>query len=355
MPWRWFRTPAHRPPREAPREAPPQARPAGSASRSGGGVGEVLSGEILRQVRRLEIRTRAVVTELFAGQYHSVFKGQGMEFAEVREYVPGDDIRLIDWNVTARCGTPYIKKYVEERELTVFLAVDLSGSQGFGSAGRSKVELAAEVAALIAFSAINNQDKVGLLTFTDRPELLIPPRKGRSHGLRLIREILYGRPEGRGTDLAAACETALHALRRRSVLFLLSDFQVPLAGLEPALGVLARKHDLIALEVRDPAEEGVRRAAPGSPGTSSGEAASGWPAIGLVAWEDPETGRRMLFDTSDPSARRGLQSRFADLRGEFHALLKRQRIDRVTLRVGEDPVEPLLAFFKLRERRLARE
>jgi uncharacterized protein (DUF58 family) len=344
MAWPWSSKPASRPPR-TPR------RPAGAAA----AAGEVLPGEILRQVRRLEIRTRAVVTELFAGQYHSVFKGQGMEFAEVREYVPGDDIRAIDWNVTARYGTPYVKKYVEERELTIFLAVDASGSQAFGSAGRSKVELAAEVAALIAFSAINNQDKVGLLTFTDRPEILIPPRKGRSHGLRLIREILYGRPAGRGTDLAAACQTALHALRRRSVLFLLSDFQVPLEGLEPVLGALARKHDVIALEVRDRAEGDSGAQQDVGAGGASPASETGWPAIGLVAWEDPETGRRQLFDTSDARARRALQARFGELRGECHGLLKRQGIDRVTLQVGEDPVEPLLAFFKLRERRLARE
>ncbi len=313
------------------------------------GEGGVLPGEILRQVRRLEIRTRAVVSELFAGQYHSVFKGRGMEFAEVREYVPGDDVRTIDWNVTARYGSPYVRKYVEERELTIFLLVDVSGSQSFGSVGRSKVELAAEVGALLTFSAVKNQDKVGLLTFTDHPELLIPPRKGRAHGLRLIREILYFRPSGCGTDLATACETTLHALRRRSVVFLLSDLRVPVTDLDRPLGALARKHDLIALEIRDPLEE-VVLASPTAAGASAG-----WPAIGLVAWEDPERGSEVLFDTADAAARRRLAQRLRGQQEQMGTLLRRHGIDHITLRVGADPVDPLLAFFKLRERRLARE
>jgi uncharacterized protein (DUF58 family) len=306
--------------------------------------GEALPGEILRQVRRLEIRTRAAVTELFTGQYHSVFKGRGMEFAEVREYVPGDDIRTIDWNVTARYGSPYVRKYVEERELTVFLMVDASRSMRFGSAGRSKVELAAEVAALIAFSAIGNHDKVGLLTFTDRAELFIPPRKGRPHGLRLIREILFHQPRGRGTDPVAACETALHALRRRSVVFLLSDFLVPAAPLDGPLGTLARKHDVIALRIRDPRE------VPAAP-----DGSAGWPAVGLVEWQDPESGGTVLFDTSDPAARRRLDRLWRGQHQAIDGVLHRHSIDAVVLEVGRDPVEPLLAFFRLRERRLARE
>lgn len=299
-------------------------------------LGEVLPGEILRQVRRLEIRTRAVVSEVFAGQYHSVFKGQGMEFAEVREYVPGDDIRTIDWNVTARYGAPFVKQYVEEREMTVFLLVDVSGSQSFGSADRSKQELAAEVAALLAFSAINNHDKVGWLAFSGEVEQLVPPRKGRSHGLRLVREILSFRASGRGTDIAAACDTALHALKRRSVVFLLSDFQAPPERWEHALALLSRKHDVIALAIRDRAE-------------------SGWPAIGLVEWEDPESGRRILCDTSDPSARSALERRSVERGERLSALLRRRAIDQVVLEVGADPVEPLSGFFRLRERRRARE
>ena len=298
--------------------------------------GALLPGEMLRQVRRLEIHTRALVSEVFAGEYHSVFKGQGMEFAEVREYVPGDDIRTIDWNVTARFGAPFVKKYVEERELTVFLMLDASGSQDFGSVDRGKVELAAEVGALLAFSAINNQDKVGLLIFTDRTELLIPPRKSRTHGLRLVREMLGFHVQGRGTDLPLACETAYHALRRRSVVFLLSDFLVSLDPLAQPLGSLARKHDLIALSMLDPVERGL-------------------PAVGLLEWEDLETGERRLCDTSEARARRELSGAFRAQRDRVSALLRRHGVDEVQLEVGKDPVEPLLGFFKLRERRLARE
>ena len=306
--------------------------------RTGGGA-EIVPGEILRQVRRLEIRTRALVAELFAGQYQSAFKGQGMEFAEVREYVPGDDIRTIDWNVTARYGAPFVKQYAEERELSVFLLVDLSASQGFGSARRSKVELAAEVGALLGFSAIRNQDKVGLLAFTDRVEQLIPPRKGRSHGLRLVRDILYFQPAGRGTDLAIACEAAQHVLRRRSIVLLLSDFLDPSEHWDRALGILARRHDVVALETRDALEAGSRS----------------WPALGLIEWEDPETGRRTLFDTSDRGARAGLEQRFAEQRAQVADCLRRHGVDHVVLEVGRDPVEPLLGFFRLRERRRARE
>jgi len=297
---------------------------------------EVLPAEILQRVRRVEIRTKALVTELFAGGYHSAFKGQGMEFAEVREYVPGDDIRSIDWNVTARFGQPFVKKYAEERELSVFLLVDASASQRFGSVNRSKMELAAEVGAILAFSAINNHDKVGLLMFTDRPELLIPPRKGRSHGLRLVREILYYQPQGRQTDPASACETAIHALKRRSVVFLLSDFLLDPEPLDRPLGALARKHDLIALAMRDPLEQAH-------------------PALGLIEWEDLETGRRHLVDTADPRVREAIEAQYRQRREEVAALLRRHNVDAVDLTVGGDSVEPLLGFFRLRERRRARE
>ncbi len=331
-------------------------RPLGSwraARGAGADSSGVLPEEILRKVRRLEIRTRAAVTEVFAGQYHSVFKGRGMEFAEVREYTPGDDIRTIDWNVTARYGTPFVKKYVEERELTIFLAVDLSGSQSFGSRGRSKLEAAAEVGALIAFSAINNHDKVGLLTFTDRPETFIPPHKGRAHGLRLIREILYGRPAGNGTDMAGACERIARVLRRRSVVFLLSDFLVEAGPLDGPLGTLARKHDLIGVEIRDPFEQ-VAAAQAASPGPQTG-LRTGWPDLGLIEWEDPETGKRFLFDTSDPAALGRLARAEKAREAAIASLFARHRVDRVTLRAGEDAVDPLLAFFRLRAKRLARE
>ncbi len=290
---------------------------------------------MLQRVRRIEIRTKALVSELFAGEYHSVFKGQGMEFAEVREYVPGDDIRSIDWNVTARFGAPFVKKYAEERELTVFFLVDASASQAFGSAGRSKMEQAAETCALLAFSAMNNHDKVGLLIFTDRDELLIPPRKGRSHGLRLIRDILYHESAGRGTDLAAACETALHVLRRRSTLFFLSDFLTDVETLDRPLGRLARKHDVVALTLRDPFEESL-------------------PDMGLVEWEDLESGRRLLLDTGDPRTRNHLLGAYRAQRAALAALLRRRGVDQVEIHVGRDPVEPLMAFFRMRERRLGR-
>ncbi len=290
---------------------------------------------MLARVRRIEIRTKALVNEVFAGEYHSVFKGQGMEFAEVREYVPGDDIRTIDWNVTARFGAPFIKKYAEERELTVFFLVDASASQAFGSVGRSKMEQAAETCALLAFSAMGNQDKVGLLIFTDRDERLIPPRKGRSHGLRLIRDILYHQPEGRGTDLVAACETAIHVLRRRSTVFVLSDFLMALDDLDRPLGRLARKHDVVVLTLRDPFEDGL-------------------PDLGLVEWEDLETGRRALVDTGDRRTREGLAAAFRVQRERVTAILRRHSIDQVELTVGTDPVEPLMRFFRMRERRLGR-
>ncbi len=328
-PQRWLRgaRPAARP--EGPR--PARDRRAQERLRQG----ELLPAEMLERVRRIEIRTKALVTEQFGGEYHSVFKGQGMEFAEVREYVPGDDIRTIDWNVTARFGQPFIKKYSEERELTVFFLVDASGSQQFGSVGRSKMELAAETCAVLAFSAIRNNDKVGLLIFTDRDELLIPPRKGRAHGLRLVRDILYFRAAGRGTDLGSACETAIHALRRRSTVFLLSDFLIDPAAVERPLGALARKHDLIAVPLRDPLEQN-------------------WPDVGLIEGEDLETGRPLLIDTGDERIRRGLAYQFQHRQEEFALLLRRHKIDQIPLAVGGDPVEPLMAFFRLRERRKAR-
>ena len=299
------------------------------------GADEVLPAEILQRVRRVEIRTKALVNEFFAGEYQSAFKGQGMEFAEVREYVPGDDIRTIDWNVTARLGAPFVKKYAEERELTVFLLVDASASQLFGSAGRSKMELAAEVGAILAFSAINNHDKVGLLIFTDRDELLIPPRKGRPHGLRIIREILYHRPAGRTTDLGLACETVIHALRRRATIFILSDFLCDPGPIDRPLGALARKHDVIALAMQDPFEEHV-------------------PDLGLIVGEELEQGRSLLIDTSDAQTRASLEAHYRRMRQEVTALFRRHSIDQVPLEVGGDPIEPMMSFFKLRERRRAR-
>ncbi len=208
--------------------------------------------EVLRRVRRIEIRTRRLVEESLAGSYHSVFKGRGMEFAEVREYEPGDDVRSIDWNVSARMGHPFVKKFTEERELTVVLVVDGSGSQRFGTAESTKLQLAAEISALLAFSAIRNGDRVGLLLFTDRVERFVPPRKGREHGLRVIREVLAFEPEGRGTDLGRALTVLQRVVPKRAVVFVVSDFQDD--AFERPLRVAARKHDVVALRTSDPRE-----------------------------------------------------------------------------------------------------
>src|SRR4051812_22024413 len=238
--------------------------------------------EVLRQVKLLELRTRGMVNSLFTGEYRSVFKGQGMEFAEVREYQPGDEVRSIDWNVTARMGRPFVKRYIEERELTVMLAVDLSGSERFGTKGRFKSELASELAAVLAMSAIRNNDRVGALLFTDRIEHVVPPRKGRRHALRLMRDLLVFEPEGTRTDLAAALEYVGRMLAHKAIIFVVSDFQA--TELEQPLKLLAQRHDVVAVTVDDPAEHDL-------------------PDIGLARFVDPETGQTLDVDTSDPEVR----------------------------------------------------
>ena len=238
--------------------------------------------DLLKQVRRLEIRTRRIVEELFGGEYHSVFRGQGVEFREVREYEIGDDVRSIDWNVTARTGSPHIKKYEEERELTVMLLVDLSASESFGTGERPKNAAMAELGALLVMSAVSNQDKVGMILFTDEVELYLPPQKGRSHGLRLIRELLYHPPRHRGTDLNAPLDALQRLQKRKTVTFLLSDFLA--SGYEHSLRIAARRHDLIAVRFTDPRERELED-------------------IGMVRIEDAETGDRVLVDTSDASVR----------------------------------------------------
>src|SRR4051812_697793 len=244
--------------------------------------------EILKKIRTLEIRTRGLVETAFAGDYHSVFKGRGMNFEDVREYQPGDEIRAIDWNVTARMGTAFIKKFTEERELTVMLVVDVSASGTFGSTTQSKRELAAEIACLLAFSAIRNNDKVGLLLFTDRVELFIPPKKGRSHTLRIIREILFFQPAGRGTEPALALDYLNKIVTRRAVVFFISDFQA--GDFSPSLAVTGRRHDFIALQIHDEREQV-------------------FPNIGIVTLEDAETGEQIEVNTGD----RGLRARFSEL------------------------------------------
>ncbi len=287
--------------------------------------------ELLRKIRRIEIRSRRLVNSLFLGEYHAVFRGRGMEFSEVREYQPGDDVRTIDWNVTARMGAPYVKKFVEERELTVMLVVDVSASAAFGSAGQSKREVAAEVGGLLALAAVRNNDRVGLLAFTDRVERYVPPRKGSRHVLRVIRELLYLRPTGRRTRIASAVDFLQGVLRRRSVVFLLSDFQD--RGYDAPLRVLARRHDVTALVVHDPREFEL-------------------PPVGLVEVEDAETGERRLIDTAHPRVRALYAAHAAAQREERRRLLSTVSIDQVELSTGASYVEPLVAYFRRRAERI---
>jgi uncharacterized protein (DUF58 family) len=287
--------------------------------------------EILHKIRRLELRTRRLVESSFAGQYQSVFKGRGMNFEEVRPYTPGDEIRAIDWNVTARAGEPYIKKFTEEREMTVMIVLDVSASGNFGSVEQSKRELAAEVAAILAFSAIHNNDKVGLLLFSDRVELFIPPKKGRHHILRLIREMLYFKPQGLGTDLAGALEYMNMLITRRAVVFVISDF---LSGdFSRPLTVAARRHDMVALPIVDPAEENL-------------------PDVGVILLEDPETGEQIEVDTSRRAISRGY-AEHSELRAkELHSVFGSRGIDTVALRTDADYLPVLRNFFDRRGRRL---
>lgn len=286
---------------------------------------------ILKKIRHLEIKTRGLVQTAFAGQYRSVFKGRGMNFEEVREYQPGDEVRAIDWNVTARMGHPYIKKFTEERELTVMLLVDVSASGNYGSVALSKRELAAEVACLLAFSAIRNNDKVGLILFSGEVELFIPPKKGRIHTLRLIREILYFTPAGRGTNIAAALDYLNRVVSRRSVVFLVSDFQAP--DYSKSLSVTARRHDLVAVPIVDPREEDL-------------------PNVGIIRLEDAETGEQIEVDTSNSSTRSAYLHLVDKRRNELIGELRRQRVDSIPLRTDRDYLPALRSFFQQRERRL---
>jgi uncharacterized protein (DUF58 family) len=290
----------------------------------------MLTREQLKAVRKIQIRTSHLVSDLFAGQYQSAFKGRGMEFAEVRLYQPGDDVRTIDWNVTARTGVPHVKRYAEERELTVMLLVDASGSTLFGSVRQTKRALAAELAALFAFSAITNHDKVGLLVFTDRIELALPPRKGTRHVLRVIRDVLNAKPAGRGTDVAGALEHLGRVTKRRSVVFVLSDFLD--AGFRRALRIAGRRHDVIAVAIDDPREAEL-------------------PAVGLVELEEAETGVRYGADTGSARVREAFAARAAAARLERDRALHAAGVDAVVVRTDRPYTEPLLRFFRMRERR----
>lgn len=298
---------AARPAKEAPRGVPP---------------------EILRQVKLIELRTRGLVNSLFTGEYRSVFKGQGMEFSEVREYEPGDDVRSIDWNVTARMRRPFVKRYIEERELTVMLAVDLSGSERFGTIRRFKSELATELAAVLAMTAVRNNDRVGLVLFTDRIEYVLPPRKGRRHVLRMIRDLLTFEPDGTGTDLAGTLDYLSKSMKQKSIVFLISDFVAE--GVEHPLKLLAQRHDIVAITVEDPSEVDL-------------------PDIGIARLTDPESGETVYVDTSSTRVRELYAAQVGSEGAERKQLLRRLGIDQVTVSTNGDYIGPLLKFFRSRE------
>jgi uncharacterized protein (DUF58 family) len=287
--------------------------------------------ELLKKVRQLEIRTRGLVNQVFSGEYHSVFKGRGMEFSEVREYQFGDDIRMIDWNVTARFGHPYVKIFEEERELTVMLVVDMSGSQFFGSQAALKRDVAAELSAILAFSAMKNNDKVGLILFTDRIEKFVPPRKGRGHALRIIRELLSFEPHRPATNIKTALEYLNHIQKKRSIVFVLSDFMD--TGYEAALRIAGGRHDLIGVVLRDPRENELLN-------------------VGLVPLRDAESGAMRVVDTSDTRTRFLYKEMNERTQAARKSLFIKSHLDDVVVRLDQPYLKPLADFFRLRERRL---
>ena len=295
----------------------------------------MLTNELIKKIRQIEISTRHLVAESFAGDYRSVFKGQGMEFEELRAYNPGDEIRTIDWNVTARMGSPYVRRYLEERELTVMLVVDASASADFGTVERFKRDLAAELAAVLSFAATTNNDRVGLLMFTDRIELVIPPRKGRRHVLRLIRDMLVFEPQGRGTDIKLALDTINLILKRKSTIFLISDFLIDPETYRRPLSVTNRRHDVIAIDMDDPLEREIAD-------------------VGLMALEDAETGEICWVDTSSQEWRDSFAEGVRRLNASKNQVFASYNVDRIHVTTDQDYVAGLTAFFKRRARRLAR-
>lgn len=297
-----------------------------------------LTREILKKVRQVEVRTNRLVNDTLAGDYHSVFRGRGMNFDEVREYVPGDDIRAIDWNVTARTGVPHVKKFTEERELTIMLLIDVSASGEFGSGPGSKRELMAELGAILAFSARRNNDRVGLILFSDFVELYIPPKKGRSHILRVIREILFFQPQRRQTDLLSPLDFVNRVAKRSWVTFLISDFCLPgdfddtLARLQPKLSITNRRHDLIAVLVSDPRDIEL-------------------PDVGVLTLEDAESGAQVEIDTSDSAVRRGYGELAAGRREALIPALRGAGLDLLDLSTDQPYLPALLGFFRARQRR----
>jgi len=292
----------------------------------------MIPAEVMAQIRRIQIRTSRMVDEILAGQYHSVFKGQGMEFKEVREYVPGDDVRSIDWNVTARTGGPHVKVMMEERELTVMLLVDASGSGRFGSVSRFKNELAAELCAVLAFSAIKNNDKVGLIIFTDDVELYVPPNKGRKHVLRVIREVLFFKPKKHGTNIPGALHYLNGVTKRRATVFVVSDFMAE--GYDQVLRVANKRHDMIAVAVSDPREAVL-------------------PDVGLAAVRDTETGEEVLVDTSNAALRTAYTQAAADRAARRDDTFRRARVDAIHISTDQPYIQELHRFFRLRVRRKA--
>ena len=295
----------------------------------------MLTGDLIARIRRIEITTRKLVSDSFAGEYQSVFKGRGMEFDEVRQYHPGDDVRSIDWNVTARTGEPYVKSYIEERELTVMLAVDVSGSGDFGTRNRFKRELAGELAAVMSFAATTNNDKVGLLLFTDRVELLVPPRKGRSHVLRMVRDLLVFQPVGSGTDIRLALDMVHQMLKRRSIVFLVSDFLADPESYRQAMLVTNRRHDVVAFDLSDPLEYEMAD-------------------VGLLALEDAESGQLRWVDTGSKEWKREFTDRVARLEEGKREVFTAAGVDRISVTTERDYVAEVGAFFKNRLRRLRR-
>jgi uncharacterized protein (DUF58 family) len=291
----------------------------------------MLPPDVVRQVRRLQLRSRRVVANLLGGEYHSVFKGAGLAFADVRAYQPGDDVRAIDWNVTARMGQPFLKRFVEERELTVLFLVDASASLAFGSRRQPKREVVAELAALLAFAALHNNDRVGLLHCTERVEQYVPPRKGARHAQRLLRDILFFQPAGRGTGLRAALDALQRVQRRRAIVFLFSDFRD--AGYERALRLAGRKHDLIAVWVRDPLEEDL-------------------PDVGLLELQDAETGEQRLIDTAATAVRAAFAAGHRRRGEELQRLMRGAGVDLIDVSTAGGHLDALVSFFRRRRGRL---
>lgn len=293
----------------------------------------MITKDILKKVRRIEIKTRGLVNNIFSGEYHTVFKGRGMSFSEVREYQFGDEVRFIDWNVSARMDRPYLKVFEEEREQTLMVLFDASASGNFGTVKQTKMDMMIEMAALIAFSAIKNNDKVGLLIFTDTVEKFIPPKKGKSHVLRLIRELLTFKPRRRATKISAALEYALHVLNRRSIVFLMSDFLD--RDYDRPLRAAAKKHDLVAIRIFDRREREL-------------------PDVGILTLEDEETGELVELDTSSPTAREAVSSQAAARTKAQKDIFRKSKVDLIDMATGTDYVEALIQFFKNREKRQQR-